>query len=132
VVQDTAVIVLVPVIGFVGILGASWGIVGHRGASVAACPVLGGPLSGVATTIHDRLTRVASPIEVVVVVVVVDFARVADIDSSAFAVLAELAEDIECWHRHRRGGDRFGLRITQRQRRCRDSVEDTVCRCHRW
>ncbi len=50
-----------------------------------------GSVSGVATTVRDRLERAASPIDVVIV----DFARVADIDSSAFAVLAELAEDIE-------------------------------------
>jgi len=50
-----------------------------------------GSVSGIATTIRDRLTRPSSPIDVVIV----DFARVADIDSSAFAVLAQLADDVE-------------------------------------
>lgn len=50
-----------------------------------------GSVSGVAGAIRERLARVSSPIEVVIV----DFARVAGIDSSAYAVLAELANDIE-------------------------------------
>jgi len=49
-----------------------------------------GSVSGVAFTIRNRLDRPELPIDVVIV----DFARVTDIDSSAFAVLAELAEDV--------------------------------------
>ncbi len=48
-----------------------------------------GSVSGVASRIRDRLARTSAPIDVVIV----DFARVTDIDSSAFAVLAELADD---------------------------------------
>lgn len=50
-----------------------------------------GSVSGVAARIRERLTQTESPVDVVVV----DFARVADIDSSAFAALAELAEDVQ-------------------------------------
>lgn len=50
-----------------------------------------GSVSGVASKIRDRLTRTSSPVDVVLV----DFARVTDVDSSAFAVLAELADDVE-------------------------------------
>jgi SulP family sulfate permease len=49
-----------------------------------------GSVSGVAETIRERLSRPAAPIDVVVV----DFARVADIDSSAYTVLTELAVDV--------------------------------------
>lgn len=50
-----------------------------------------GSVSSVAATIRERLARAASPVDIVIV----DFARVADIDSSAFAALAELAEDVD-------------------------------------
>lgn len=50
-----------------------------------------GSVSGVATTIRERLARTGAPLDVVIV----DFARVADIDSSAFAVFGELAEDVD-------------------------------------
>ncbi len=49
-----------------------------------------GSVSGVAESVRKRLAHTASPIDVVIV----DFARVADIDSSAFAVLAELNDDV--------------------------------------
>lgn len=49
-----------------------------------------GSVSGVAEMIRERLNRPASPIDVVVV----DFARVANIDSSAYAVLSELVDDV--------------------------------------
>lgn len=49
-----------------------------------------GSVSGVAETIRERLSRAEAPIDVVVV----DFARVADIDSSAYSVLIELAVDV--------------------------------------
>jgi SulP family sulfate permease len=49
-----------------------------------------GSVSGVAGTIRERLARTAAPVEVVIV----DFDRVADIDSSAFAVLVDLADDV--------------------------------------
>lgn len=49
-----------------------------------------GSVSGVASTIRERLARTSAPLDVVVI----DFERVADIDSSAFAALAELAEDV--------------------------------------
>ncbi len=48
-----------------------------------------GSVSGVAEKVRKRLAHTSSPIDVVIV----DFARVADIDSSAFAVLAELGDD---------------------------------------
>jgi SulP family sulfate permease len=48
-----------------------------------------GSVSGVAEQIRDRLGRPGSPIDVVVI----DFDRVSGIDSSAFAVLAEVASD---------------------------------------
>jgi SulP family sulfate permease len=48
-----------------------------------------GSVSGVATQIRERLAQADAPLDVVIV----DFARVADIDSSAFAVLDELADD---------------------------------------
>lgn len=50
-----------------------------------------GSVSGVASTIRERLARTSAPLDVVVI----DFERVADIDSSAFAALAELAEDVD-------------------------------------
>ncbi len=53
-----------------------------------------GSVSSVAEVIRERLSRPAAPIEVVVV----DCARVADIDSSAYAVLGELADEIEAAH----------------------------------
>jgi len=49
-----------------------------------------GSVSGVAEMIRERLNRPAAPITVVIV----DFARVTDIDSSAYTVLAELAIDV--------------------------------------
>ena len=49
-----------------------------------------GSVCGVAETIRERLSRPAAPIDVVVV----DFARVASIDSSAYAVLSELVDDV--------------------------------------
>lgn len=48
-----------------------------------------GSVSGVSSQIRERLAESDPPLDVVIV----DFARVADIDSSAFAVLDELADD---------------------------------------
>ncbi|MFN3256125.1 MAG: cyclic nucleotide-binding domain-containing protein [Ilumatobacter sp.] len=49
-----------------------------------------GSVSGVASRIRESLAQKEPPLEVVVV----DFTRVADIDSSAFAVLEELTDDV--------------------------------------
>lgn len=49
-----------------------------------------GSVSGVGDTVRERLHRPSAPIDVIVI----DFARVADIDSSAYAVMSELAGDV--------------------------------------
>jgi MFS superfamily sulfate permease-like transporter len=63
-------------------------------SQMAVCELHGslffGSVSGVAETIRERLSRPATPIDVVVV----DFARVANIDSSVYTVLSELVDDV--------------------------------------